>query len=511
MFLYCDVSLPVPLDQAFTYELPETLRHRVKPGARLTVPFGARRLTGVVLRCHNDPPGVATKQAMRLLDEEPVLNDELLSLGRWIASYYCAPLGEVYRSMTPLAAEMRHQKVYSLTDSGRDAARRLLLDTGGAEAAVDILRLLEQRSLSAAYLIRKFPGAQQVLRSLEKKGLVEKEENEAERDPLRAASSRLRVEFSGRPAEAKLSRAERELVSFLELHPGSHNLAEIDALVANAGKSARALARRNLLTLKLENLLRAGFDFRQPHTLNLYQRESFIQLRDAIDSRRFHPFLLHGVTGSGKTEVYLRGIETALARGRSPLLLVPEIALTPAMAGQFFGRFGDQVAILHSAFTGSERADQWRRIRDGRAGVVVGTRSGVFAPVPNLGLIIIDEEHDQSYKQEETPRYNGRDVAVVRAQTAGATVVLGSATPSLETRYNVERGKYTLLSLPERIEARPMPVVDLIDMRMEFLETRKQATFSRKLLEAIEERLKAGEQTMLLLNRRGFSSFVTCR
>ena len=217
------------------------------------------------------------------------------------------------------------------------------------------------------------------------------------------------------------------------------------------------------------------------------------------------------MTGSGKTEVYLNAIDAALASGRSALLLVPEIALTPAMAGQFFSRFGDRVAILHSAFTDVERSEQWRRIRSGAAAVVVGTRSGVFAPVRNLGLIVVDEEHDGSYKQEETPRYNGRDVAIVRAQAAGACVVLGSATPSLESRYNAERGKYTLLELPGRIEARPMPQVELIDMRQEFLETRKQATFSRRLLEAIAQRLENGEQTIVLLNRRGFSSFVACR
>jgi len=190
---------------------------------------------------------------------------------------------------------------------------------------------------------------------------------------------------------------------------------------------------------------------------------------------------------------------------------VPEIALTPAMAGQFFARFGDRVAILHSAFTDVERSEQWRRIRSGAASVVVGTRSGVFAPVRNLGLIVVDEEHDGSYKQEENPRYNGRDVAIVRAQAANACVILGSATPSLESRYNAEREKYTLLELPGRIEERPMPSVELIDMRQEFLETRQQATFSRKLLEAIGARLENGEQTIVLLNRRGFSSFVACR
>jgi len=192
-------------------------------------------------------------------------------------------------------------------------------------------------------------------------------------------------------------------------------------------------------------------------------------------------------------------------------LLVPEIGLTPQVAGQFSSRFGDRVAILHSAFTDGERAQQWRRIRQGEATVVVGTRSGVFAPVPQLGLLLVDEEHDSSYKQEETPRYNGRDVAVVRAQMEGAVVVLGSATPSLETKYNVERGKYQWLELPERIERRPMPEVEVVDMRVEFLESKKNATFSRRLVELIDQRVTDGEQVMLLLNRRGFSTSVACR
>jgi len=209
--------------------------------------------------------------------------------------------------------------------------------------------------------------------------------------------------------------------------------------------------------------------------------------------------------------VYLRSIEAALDLGKNALLLVPEIGLTPAVAGQFFHRFGQQVAILHSAFGDAERADQWRRVQNGQARVVVGTRSGVFAPVQNLGLIIVDEEHDGSYKQQESPRYHGRDVALMRAKERGAIGVLGSATPSVESRYNAEAGKYTLLRLPERIAQRPMPDVEIVDMRVEFLETKRQSTFSRKLLEEMSQRLTQGEQTMLLLNRRGFSSFMICR
>ena len=510
-FQYVDVSVPAPLDQPFTYSLPETLRHRVHPGSRIVVPFGPRKLTGVILRCHDDRPRMATREALRLIDSEPVLDAELLSLGRWIASYYCAPLGDVLRGMLPLASEIRRGKVWSLTDAGRDAARQLLLDAAPDDPVARILGLLERRPLSAAYLSRILPLADKAIRSLERKGLIAAEQVQTERDPWRAPAGRLRVELARTPAEGKLNKPERELKAFLELHPGSHNLKDLESMLAHSSAAARSLARKGVVALTTETAGITAGAVRAPHTLNPAQQAAYDAIQSAIAAREFRAFLLYGVTGSGKTEIYLNAIQAVVTQGRGALLLVPEIALTPAMAGQFFSRFGDRVAILHSAFTDVERSEQWRRIRSGSASVVVGTRSGVFAPVRNLGLIVVDEEHDGSYKQEETPRYNGRDVALVRAQAAHACVVLGSATPSLESRYNAERGKYTLLTLPGRIEDRPMPAVELIDMRQEFLETRQQATFSRKLVEAIGQRLENGEQTIILLNRRGFSSFVACR
>lgn len=510
--LYCDVSLPVPLDQAFTYSLPETLNHRIQCGCRVLVPFGNRKLTGVVLSVQEEPPDGPTREVLRLIDEVPVLDSTLLALGRWIAGYYCAPLGEVLRTMTPLGGEIRKGKMYTLTDSGRDAARQLLLGAVDEDPMIQLLRLLDARPVSETYLKKKIPNAANLLRSLQKKGFVEAEDVQTDRDPMRAAAARLRATFVSAVINGmKLTKAERELHAFLELHPGSHNVGELEEKVKNASPSARSLARKKLITLETENPVTHLEPARPPRTLNMHQLDAYQQIELALRQQEYQTFLLHGVTGSGKTEVYLRAIDACLALGKSALLLVPEIALTPAVAGQFFHRFGDRVAILHSAFSEIERAEQWRRIRAGAARVVVGTRSGVFAPVQNLGLVVVDEEHDGSYKQAETPRYNGRDVAIVRAQAANAVVVLGSATPSLETRYNAEKGKFKLIELPERIEHRPMPQVEMIDMRQEFLETRKQAVFSRRMLEAIKERLASGEQVMLLLNRRGFSSFVACR
>jgi primosomal protein N' (replication factor Y) (superfamily II helicase) len=510
------VSLPVPLDQAFTYSLPLTLQPRVRAGARVVVPFGARKLTGVALRIHDETPEAPVKDAFRLIDSEPVLSDELIALARWISGYYCAPLGEVLRSMLPLAAEIRSGRIYSLTDAGRDASKQLSIDGSPGDTLNEVIQMLAARPLSAAHLKRKIPLADRILKSLERKGWIATEQVNESRDPLRAPAAKLRVavvdgQAPGPEPQGKLPKAERELLAYLSLHPGTHNLADLEGVVHNAGVAARSLARKHLLTLEPEPMAIRSAPVRAPHELNTAQRNAFDLIGAGIESRKFCTFLLHGVTGSGKTEVYLNAIDAALACGRSALLLVPEIALTPAMAGEFYARFGERVAILHSAFSDSERASQWRRIRAGGASVVVGTRSAVFAPVCDPGLIVVDEEHDASYKQEENPRYNGRDVAVVRAQAAGACVVLGSATPSLESRFNAASGKYTLLELPDRISDRPMPAVHLVDMRQEFLETRRHAIFSRVLIEATRERLANHEQAMVLLNRRGFSSFVACR
>jgi primosomal protein N' (replication factor Y) len=509
--MYCDVSLPVPLDQPFTYSLPAAIVGRVRPGCRVLVPFGPRSMTGMVLAVHENPPVQAARDILRLVDDMPVLDAALLDLGRWIAAYYCAPLGEVLRTMAPMTGEIRRGKVFSLTDAGRDVVRQLWI---GEEREDDpeyiLLRSLEARPLSLATLKAKVADAARRLAALAKRGLIRGEDDYVERDPLRASAARLIVEFLSR-GEDKLPKAQRELLAFLELHPGRHRLSELESTVKHASPAARALARRGCVALKLDDNPASYVDRRPPPPLNEDQHRAYEEICAAAASKQFQPFLLQGVTGSGKTEVYLRCIEAVLAEGRGALLLVPEIALTPQVAGQFLGRFGDRVAILHSAFSDSERAAQFRKIRAGEARVVVGTRSGVFAPVKDLGLVIVDEEHDGSYKQEETPRYNGRDVAVVRARAAGAVIVLGSATPALETRYNVERGKYRLLELPGRIEARPMPEVEIVDQRTEFLETGQQRTFSRRLVEMVRQRLDAREQVMLLMNRRGFSSFVACR
>ncbi len=284
------MSLPVPLDQAFTYALPLTLQHRVQAGARVLVPFGTRKLTGVVLRAHDDSPETPLKEALRLIDAEPVLDEELLALARWISGYYCAPLGEVLRSMLPLATETRSGKIYSLTDAGRDASRQLSIQPEAEDTASRLVAMLAARPLSAATLKRKIPLADRALKSLRQRGWVEVEDVSRDRDPLRAHASKLRIELSATELTAtepdgKLTKAERELLAYLSLHPGTHNLAEIEASVPHANQAARPLARKHLVALTPEPLVIRDVPIRAPHDLNAAQRNAFDLIGAAIGAR----------------------------------------------------------------------------------------------------------------------------------------------------------------------------------------------------------------------------------
>jgi primosomal protein N' (replication factor Y) (superfamily II helicase) len=315
--------------------------------------------------------------------------------------------------------------------------------------------------------------------------------------------------------EIKLTEAQGRVISTLE----SSGPILLQSLLQTASVSAStisSLEKKNLVEVYVEAIRRdplgeAGGAKSPAHTLTAAQTSVLQQIQQQISSESYSAFLLHGVTGSGKTEIYMRAMDKALQLGRSAMMLVPEIALTPVFSRGLRARFGDQVAIFHSSLQKGERFDEWTRVRNGDARVVIGTRSAVFAPAKNLGLIVVDEEHESSYRQQESPYYNARDVAIVRAQKEAATVVLGSATPSLESFNNARKGKYQLLTLPERIAARPMATAKIIDMRTVFARHGKPRVFSDELLEAIRETHERQQQSIILLNRRGYSSFILCR
>ncbi|MFZ0419363.1 MAG: primosomal protein N' [Candidatus Sulfotelmatobacter sp.] len=525
---FCDVALPVPLDMVFTYRVPADSTPVV--GGRVLVPFRQQRLTGIVVELHDRKPSVAIKPVLSVLDPASVLDDQLLRLGRWIANYYLAPLGEVFRTMLPLNAEFKRAVAYRITAegqlalhlagmSGSSARSRRTPEEQAAEFRVlDYLAAQEpapgeitqvhktrEESLRSATRVSKL-----ILSGMVRKKWLVREDVSAVRDATRAIKIALLNSAGG-----KLNDNQRRLVETLASSGGRAPVETLQALEVPR-TTLSTLVKRGLIEIIEEPATfavsrskprpsRLEFDF------NPAQQAALNRIRECVETRKFSGMLLHGVTGSGKTAVYLAGMRAVLEAGRSAILLVPEIGLTPAVAADLHQIFGEEVAILHSALSDKERAQQWHRIKSVEARMVVGTRSAVFAPVSDLALIIVDEEHDSSYKQEETPRYHARDIAVVRAKMANAAVVLGSATPSLESYFNAKKNKYALVELPDRVEQRPLPEVEIIDMRQEFQETGHEQVISRKLAAEIKERLERKEQVMLLLNRRGYTPVVLCR
>ena len=516
MAAYCDVALPVPLETIFTYGNNE---QQPVIGGRVLVPFRNDRLVGVVLALHDNQPSVTTKTVVRVLDEEPVLDEKLRQLGEWISHYYLAPLGEVFRSMLPLEAEVRRTVAYSITETGLEA-----LHSGATEgsslrsrkpveaqvAELHVLDFLANRGPAHENSLRASLGVKKdVLTAVVRKKWVLREDLSDTRNAARTV--KVAVLTAG---EHELTAKQRQVTQLLEASGGEMPLDKLRAQDVFAG-AQQTLIKRGVIkvrevpaeirisTLKPKSTREFG--------LNQAQQSALNKIRSAISARSFSVSLMHGVTGSGKTAVYLAGMQAVLTEGRGAILMVPEIGLTPAAAANLHELFGSQVAILHSALSARERAEHWHRIRRGEARIVVGTRSAVFAPVQDLSLIVVDEEHDASYKQEETPRYHGRDVAVIRGKLFSAAVVLASATPSLESYHNAKSGKYSLLELPKRVEQRPLPEVQIVDMRAEFQDTGEERIFARQLSAEIRERLERGEQAMILLNRRGYSPVVMCR
>ena len=517
---YCEVAVPVPLDQLFTYKLDRGIS--TEAGARVLVPFRERRLIGIVTELHDRAPTFAAKNVLESLDESgtPALTEELVRLGRWISVYYLAPIGEVFRTMLPLTAEFRREVLYSITDEGHTALH-LAGNSGSSarsrrtpedqDAEYRVLNYLSARDNALEPTLRSATRASRDILAgmLRKKWIARLDVSH------RTNAVRTRQVAQLKTAEGKLNTNQRLLVEALASAGGRlvvDDLRELDV----PRTTLSTLVKRAIIEILEEPIdfarpalpgrgLRADLDF------NSQQRSALGKIRTAVDAHTYAGILLHGVTGSGKTAIYLAAMKSVLDAGRSAILLVPEIGLTPAVAADVHHVFGNEVAILHSGLSDKERAEHWHRIRHGEARAVVGTRSAVFAPVSKLALIIVDEEQDSSYKQEETPRYHARDVAVMRAKFNDAVVVLGSATPSLESYYNAKKNRYALLEMPDRVEKRPLPEVELVDMRQEFQETGNEQVISRKLIEEIGLRLERKEQAMVLLNRRGYSPVVLCR
>jgi primosomal protein N' (replication factor Y) len=511
----CNVALAVPLRTAFTYKVPERLAAEIQPGSRVVVPFRKKFLVGVVTEwAAQGPPDTKLREVQKCLDVIPALTKNLLDLGQWISSYYIAPIGEVYRAMLPPLTELRAQQIVRITEPGRSASASLLSEIEAKPAFLQELQSAND-GVPLQTALRSGVALSDLLK-LQRRGFLEI------RQQIQTRKRRTQRIVAWRGSEnqaAALNEKEARLRNLLLLERGALPLPQLLKL----GSASRAFVERLLREGKLDSWEETLGPAEDPfdvgytppaHTLNSEQDRAFGAIRARFELGEFGVQLLHGVTGSGKTEIYMRAVQDTLARGKTAIVLVPEIALTLWMGRQcraWFGARFEGVAVLHSALSDVERAREWWRVRNGEARVIVGTRSAIFAPAEKLGLVIVDEEQESSYKQEETPRYHGRDVAIVRAKLENALALLGSATPSLETYHHARSGKYELLTLAQRVAERSLPAVEILDLREEFKQTQQTSPISSRLREALQECLNFQTQALVLINRRGYSWSVICR
>jgi primosomal protein N' (replication factor Y) len=520
---FAQVALPVHLRKLFTYRLPSTMQQTARVGSRVVVRLGNKPMTGYIvalltkLREGTSLIESELKEVEELLDVEPSLTAEVVELTRWVAEYYAAPLGEVMRAALPAGINTSIMQVVSITEKGRSVPPAV---AGGfqptKQRALQILAAEGEAEINAFCLRLGSARIPKWLRELEVDGLIERAYRTRTTATRAKRQKLIRLVQADGNGEKRITEAQQRAIDTLRSH---NKLMPASELIEAAGISPSVIAtlkKRGVVEefeqeIRRDPLALAELPETDEFKLTAHQEAAFHTIETAISKRSFSPFLLHGITGSGKTEVYIRAMRAALQGGRGAMMLVPEIALTPILSRRLRAHFGDQIAIFHSSLSRGERFDEWSRLRTGEARVVLGTRSAVFAPVNSLGLIIVDEEQDSSYRQEESPFYNARDTAIVRAQRGSAAVVLGSATPSLESFHNAQTGKYQYLELPERIGERRLATAELVDMREVFARQKKPVVLSDDLLEAIEQTHSKSEQSIILLNRRGYSSFILCR
>ncbi len=531
MPLFVSIALPLPLNEAFVYQLPPELEPLAETGRRALVPFGPRMLTGIIVGVADNPgavPPARIRNVQDIPDDEPVFDSHMMQLSGWIADYYLSSLGETLKTALPGGSLTRSRtRVLPIVDVFRDSGpveRRpdntAFCDSGENGLTGNqnqVMRFLTERG---PCLLRKLQselgaGAATAVRTLERKGFVRLERE------MTAPAAKIKTERHIRPvpdADAIVSSRARKQAECLELlrnHPEGVHVGEFVERHGYSRGVLNSLVNAGLAVYEDVEVIRSSKildqePVRTDHPLTREQTECLRLIETECGCASPRPILIHGVTGSGKTRIYIELVKKALERGKGAIILVPEIALTPQTVRFFSSVFPGRVAALHSAMSSGERFDMWRLIRDGARDVVIGPRSAIFAPLASPGVIIVDEEHDHSYKQTDTaPRYHARDVAVVRGSLLGIPVALGSATPSLESWRNALSGKYLLARLTARIDSRPLPDVQIVDMREE-QKAGNKSSISRALREEITLRFHRREKSIVLINRRGFATGIRC-
>lgn len=512
--LAAEVALDLPIYETYHYLIPKELRARALPGVRVLAPVGNRLVTGYLLEYSTPPDDVELKEVEDLLDEEPLFDEEMRALFDFAARYFFTPLGETIKSALPAGINIESKQRLCLTKTGMTARDSGLVKGPKGE----LLEALEEgEDLTAQQLFKRVSkGRHYHIRDLVKEGFLSSS-IQLTRARIKAKKARFYrpvhgVSVARQQAALKSSPRQREIFQFIEEAEEATDQ-QLREHFGGISHILRTLLKKGLVDVEEKEVSSDPFFAPlprqvEPPALTEQQDRVVSSILPTLGSKEFHSFLLHGVTGSGKTEVYLRVIERILEVGRQAIVLVPEIALTPQFVGVFRARIGDQMTVLHSALSARERFDQWWRIRRGEVPLVIGARSAVFAPFSDLGVIIVDEEHETSYKQDGKFPYHARNLALVRGKHAGATVVLGSATPAIESFSHAQRGKWSYLPMKERVHGRPLPAVEIIDLRQ--AGARAGGIISEALQERIQETLDRKEQSILFLNRRGYNTSVLC-
>ena len=506
---YIEVAIALPVFQTFTYSVPESFAGFMATGKRVLVPFGRRRETGYIFGQNQDSDLKEIKSILDILDEQPLFPSSMVMFFRWISSYYKYPVGQVVKNALPGGLNIRDYASVAITAKGRNELNHDRL----APVAKDILEQLQTGSILLKDLNKKIdqeiPGT--LLYTLERCGWITKNWELAGEKTKARQERFVRLANTDLPVE-RLSEPRTKILDVLRIE-GETSVKKLKEIVPTAAVLIKSLESKGYVSIDYKRVYRDPFgesiESDRAHILNPEQLKAVSQIRNYL-AKGYKTFLLRGVTGSGKTEVYMHVAAEVLKNKRAVLILVPEIALITQMERRFRARFGECVSVLHSALSTGERYDQWTRIILGEATVAIGARSAIFAPFSNIGLIIVDEEHDASYKQEGSLRYNARDLATVRAKQNGCVALLGSATPSIQSYYNVATKKFTELTLEARVEQRPLPDISLVDLR----QTRDMRGIRRfitpDLQQAMKTSLDRGEQILLFLNRRGYASFPVC-
>ena len=514
---FAEVVLPLPLDHPFTYHVPKALEDRAQPGMRAVVPVQKRVQTGYIIALAHETDLDNVRAIIDLPDAAPIFSPDMLDLCKWIAEYYCCSLGEALQCAAPAGLKIHTKMRYTLLPDQLSAGRY-------TERQRKVVAELHRRGPLTEGQLAKAVGRgalSNTLQSLVRRGVVLAEPVVSGDGVSMRTETYARLIESAIPSNEELAalqrRAPKQAAVYLDLLHGDPERAATALYEKHQVNAAvlAALEKKGLIERIEREFYRApefvaDANSATKHRLNQEQGAAFKAITHTITEGQFQTYCLHGITGSGKTEVYLQAIEHALSLGRDAIILVPEISLTPQTVGRFYARFQEDIAVLHSGLGRGERYDEWRRAQRGEVHIVVGARSAVFAPLPNVGVIVVDEEHDTSYKQADAPRYHARDVAIMRAKMGHAACVLGSATPSIESFFNSQHGKSVRLELRRRATRARLPEVEIIDMRIETKEQSGQVILSRALEQAVNKRVRIGEQVILLLNRRGYSPFVLC-